>query len=161
MRYFTNHCWCSKSNWGGVFDCRYILTIEQDVDPEFDELLAVAKFFSDEEYQMLVRTCPDYSSKEMSIRNTLRLQQPVIDWLTANVADRKSEDINKGWAIGTDEYNRGDYSSGTFSIFFHRRRDLMNFIKEFSKYKKPTFYFDYFRDKRKTLNLETLRYEVD
>ncbi len=168
MRYFTNHCWCSDSNWGGTFDCRYILTIEQDVDPDFGELLTATKFFSQQEFDMLsemYKDTPEYRhlivSKEMAMRNTFRLSPNVLQWLSDNVLPRKGFDINEGWAIGTDEYNRTSYPQGAFDIFFHRKRDLMNFIKEFSKYKKPTVYFDYFNDTRKELNLKTLKYKTE
>lgn len=169
MRFFTNHCWCSDSNWGGNFDCRYILTIEDDVDPEFSELLEDTKFFSLDEYKFFEKMYASHPdrykdlivSDDMAMRNTFRLRKEVQEWLTVNVADRTGWDINKGWAIGTDEYNRAAYAQRSFDIFFHRKRDLMNFIKEFSKYKKPTDYFDYFRDTRKKLNLESLRYEKE
>jgi len=168
MRYFTNHCWCSDSIWGeGIYDCRYILTIEEDVDSEFDTLVEQATFFSQEDFDMfdnMYKDTPEYKhlvvSKDIAMRNTFRLNDNVTKWLNDNVLDRKGFDINKGWTVGTDEYNRNSYAAGTVDIFFHRRRDLMNFIKEFSKYKKPTNYFDYFKDKRKELNLETLRYKT-
>lgn len=165
MRYFTNHCWCSDSIWDGIFDCRYILTIERDIDPEFDTLLADTEFFSQEEYDILEKMYGDNSrykdllvSKDMCMRNTFRLNDAVLTWLHNNVKDRKGEDINKGWAIGSDEYNRASYPQGKFDIFFHRRKDLLAFVKEFSKYQRPTHYFDYFNDVRKTLDLETLTY---
>ena len=166
MRYFTNYCWCSDNIWGdGIYDCRYILTIEKGVDPEFDELLEDAKFFSQEDYDMFADMYKDNKeyrdlivSKEMAMRNTYRLNRTPMEWLNNNVKNRVGETYPQGWAIGSDAYNRSSYAQGAFDIFFHRKRDLMNFIKEFSKYKKPTFYFDYFNDTRKELNLDTLKY---
>lgn len=161
MRFFTNHCWCSDSNWGGHYDCRYILNINKVFDPEFDKLILCDKVFDQKEYDQLL-TMESLTgvtiSKQWATHNTFRLRQEPIAWLNQNVKDRKGEDINKGWAIGTPEYCQHDFASSSFDIFFHRKQDLMNFVKAFSQYKKPTHYFDYFKDERKELNLETLQY---
>jgi hypothetical protein len=87
------------------------------------------------------------------------LRPHVVEWLETNVKDRKGDkDCNKGWCVGSGDYNSKGYVYD-FTIFFHRKADAMAFIKEFSKYKKPTDYWDYFNCDRKVLNLETLKYE--
>ena len=160
MRYFTNHCWCSRSMWGGHFDCRFIITIEEKQDAEDWKLLIKEEScFSKEHYECNKRAFPDVNDeklKAISMTSSITLQPHVIKWLEDNVKDRRGEEINRGWTIGTLEYNRT--SRVALDVFFHRRGDAMKFIKTFSKYKKPTFYFDYFRDIRKHLNLETGKY---
>lgn len=171
MHYFTNHSWCSDSNWGGHYDCRYIITIDRIPkgktyydSPEKDwvNLVESRMFFDKEEYDSLKSFYKDkYSEsdlKRMSQKKTYTLKKEVREWLKSNIKDRKGEEINKGWCIGSDRYNSD--SGISIRVFFHRRVDALNFIKEWSEYKKPTTYFDYFKDIRKELKLETMKLEV-
>lgn len=77
-------------------------------------------------------------------------------WLKANVEDTKENGYkgHKGWAVGTDAYNK-NVSDG-FTIWFYRRKDALNFIKTWSVHKKPTSYFDYFKDIRKELDFNSM-----
>jgi hypothetical protein len=98
--------------------------------------------------------CPD-DPKAGYVR-IRKLKPEVIEWLENNVEDYEG---GKGWCVGSDEYIVGD-SSTSLSVFLQRRKDAMNFIKTWSKYKKPINYCQYFTDVRKRLNLETLKYEI-
>lgn len=64
----------------------------------------------------------------------------------------------KGYAVGTDNYNK-NVGEG-FSLWFYRRSDAMKFIKTWSQYRIPTTYFDYFRDIRKEIDLNTRKLRV-
>ncbi len=85
------------------------------------------------------------------------LKPHVIDWLNENVKDRDDPECPKGWAIGNTEYRATNAFDMT--IFFHRHRDALAFIKQFSKWGKPEFYHNYFKDIRKRLNEETNKLE--
>jgi hypothetical protein len=172
MKYYSNHCWCSSSNWGGNFDCRYIIGIDRIKEgktyydtPEEDWTNLIDKIdghLNVKEYQNLKNNSPDMddeSLKSMATRPTYRLNKEVLEWLTENVKDiAKGVYAGKGWCIGSDDYNAN--SSLKFSIFFRRRRDAMNFVKVWSSYKKPVTYFDYFKDIRKELNPKTNTLQV-
>jgi hypothetical protein len=111
--------------------------------------------------------CPDWALIEKHevnadapyhlFHHTLRPRADVIDWLTKNVKDRKVPKYvdggAKGWAVGTDEYNSANAVS--FSFFFERQMDGMNFIKRWSTHKKPVSYLQYFKDIRKELDFKT------
>ena len=62
----------------------------------------------------------------------------------------------KGWAYG--DGSRTSKELYRFTVYFARQLDALLFIKEFSIFKKPTFYFDYFNsgehNYRKELNIE-------
>jgi hypothetical protein len=153
MNILINHCWCSDSNWGGCYDCRVIVTLHRV--PE-------GKTYYD-------APCPDwvlveehpFKSKEDRFRfTTVRARADVLEWLNTNVKDRKlikwqiqKGESAKGWSVGTDEYNSATGIS--FSFFFEREHDGMNFIKHWSVYKKPTYYCQYFKDIRKELDFKT------
>lgn len=171
MHYFKNHCWCSDSNWGGNYDCKYIVTIDRipkggsyydTPESDWTNLVTSYKIFDQKEYDSLKSYYKDkYDEEELlsrSHKKTTTLKKEVVEWLNSNVKDRIREDINKGWCIGSDKYNLN--ANISISIFFHRRRDALKFIKEWSEYKKPTTYFDYFKDIRKELNNETMKLEV-
>jgi hypothetical protein len=118
-------------------------------------------FYNEEEYKLYL---PYYQEKGLEldkdrfIKSVKNLKPVVLQWLEENVADRKGFDCNKGWCIGSTRYRATD-ASYSMSVFFHRRSDAMKFIKTFSKWKKPVNYCQYFKDIRKTLNLETLKYD--
>lgn len=83
-------------------------------------------------------------------RKVNRLNFNIINWLNKNIKDFKNE---KGFCFGNDLYN--SYTSIHFNIWFKRKKDALKFIETWSVHKKPTTYFDYFREVRKELNLET------
>ncbi len=80
----------------------------------------------------------------------------VISWLHQNVPDVKVKKHSRhyGWCVGSDDYQQ--LNSSSITVWFARKKDALSFIEKFSIYKKPTTYFDYFKDIRKELNLKTL-----
>lgn len=85
----------------------------------------------------------------MSMRDCPTLNAEVIQWLDNNVADVKTDvDRNgttKAWAMGNEAY-RVRAAVGELSLWFHRKKDAMAFIKQWSVHKKPTSYHNYFKD---------------
>lgn len=140
MDYLQNHCWCSDSNWGGMYDCRHLVTLSSYRDNFTDD------------WNNLV--CYDE-------HKVLTLNDNVLQWLTDNVLDTdkpyNGNTTTKGWCIGSLEYRKND-SCSSFSIFFQRRKDAMAFIKRWSKWKKPLQYCQYFTDVRKKLDVNTGKY---
>jgi hypothetical protein len=90
-------------------------------------------------------------------KESLTLKANIIDWLNENVKDRIVHDENtdspladkKGWAIGNDKFN--SYKTYSINIFFARQVDALKFIRKFSIFQVPTFYFDYFHSDRREL----------
>lgn len=145
------------------------------VDFDHERLTFEKKFFDEEGLNKLVefekKCCAEegtpfdaeaYRESRGSnfITETTGLNQEVIDWLNDNIEDRKfvSEDCEiqerKAWAIGDDKYNSN--TPWEFKLFFARQKDALKFIKEWSIYKKPTFYFDYFHSDRRELDINEL-----
>jgi len=165
MDYLKNHCWCSDSNWGGMYDCQIIVNLScyEDYDKEdWNNLFTKERYFSQEEYEKIKKI---YNGKEyytddfyrsMSTKDINVLKPEVYQWLLDNVPD--SEDNEKMWCIGSRDYLFQD-SYSSFSFFFQRRKDAMKFIKTWSIHKKPVYYTQYFTDVRKKLNFETMKYE--
>lgn len=152
MNVSINHCWCTDSNWGGLYACRVTVSLYRV--PE-------GKTYYDPPCPdwALVEEHPYQSTAKTFNRETLRLRADVAEWLAANVKDRKApSDVEggpKGWAVGSDEYNS---TSGIhFTFFFHRRSDAMAFIKRWSVHKRPVNYLNYFTDRRFKLNPATGR----
>lgn len=153
MNYLQNHCWCSDSNWGGVYHCKHVVDVSRNLN--------------DEEYNdgphadwIDVTTTKEYVDDSFGheiTKNIIILKPDVVDWLNENIKDRKDECV-KGWAYGSDKYLCRD-SGISLSIFFHRRNDAMKFIRTFSVFKNPVFFLNYFKDERKMLNMETLKLE--
>lgn len=153
MHYLQNHCFCLDSCWGGIYNCRHVVSFnsyqpeyecdwESCIDPNA-EIVVKSHLVSDAKYDKPVPN----------------LKPEVLTWLRLNVADRKINDLytqRQGWAIGNTEYREMD--GLRFSIFSHRKSDAMAFIRYWSKWKKPTTYCQYFTDVRKKLNLETGKY---
>ena len=144
MNVLINRCWCSDSNWGGVYDCRLWLTIDY-VKPG----LGYHDGPSLDWVNLLDTVNPD------TIDEVVRLKPEVIKWLTENVKDRTGHEHKQGWCVGTDEYNSN--AGVSFSVFFHRRNDAMKFIERWSEYKKPLSYFNYFKDIRREFDFTTKR----
>lgn len=167
MDYLQNHIWCSESNWDRVhYDCRHLVSFRCFGEDEDDWNAIVDENAERIEDEMLVRMnerlkekgLVDKSKKYDTTRPVKNFKPHVLKWLEDNVADRQDPDCEKGWCIGSTQYRSTDI--GSLTVFFHRKRDAMAFIKEFSKYKKPVCYCQYFTDVRKKLNLETLKYET-
>lgn len=142
------------------------------IDPDFNQLTEYKKFFDKEEALQQMKVLKEIMTekgeefnedeflskyKELSRRKTITLKSEIIDWLNENIRDRvityketKSPLANtKGWAIGDDKYNSSQ--SYELNIFFARQIDALKFIRKFSIFKDPTFYFDYFHDERREL----------
>ena len=136
MDIIINHCWCSDSIWGGAYDCRVIVTIER---------ISKNKTYYDP---------PDKDWETIEQKNNIiKLKPEVIEWLNTNIPNRKDKDSPKGWAIGTNEYN--SHHPISFNVFFDKQRDGMAFIKQWSHYKNPVHYLNYFKDIRKELDSKT------
>ena len=167
MDYLQNHCWCSESNWDKAnYDCRHIVSLnsyEDGYKEDWKNLIdqKAEHFFDENEYEIFKKHADDNGrqlSKDRFIKPAKSLNRDALDWLASNVQDRTGYDCNKGWCIGSTRY-RGTDSCCSLSVFFHRKRDAMNFIKTFSKWKKPINYCQYFSDVRKKLDLDTLKYK--
>lgn len=167
MDYLKNHCWCSSSNWDGEhYDCQIIVSLDATTKGYSDDWNAVLEdkgIFSLEDYAYWKKlyegegiNVSEEKLKRFSTKKVKYPKQEVLVWLNENVRDVSGG--VKGWCIGSDEYIYNG-SSCSFSFFFQRRRDAMNFIRVWSKWKKPICYTQYFTDVRKVLNLETLKYE--
>jgi hypothetical protein len=174
MHVYTNHCWCSDSNWGGSYDCRIILSIHRigrgkgyydTPEEDWTNLTEEFEGFDHLEFEAFKKACPDTDVEQlrrMCVKPFARRLKPeVLQWLHDNVPDKKGhvdKENPKGWCVGSEGYMARD--SLKVSIFFYRRSDALNFIRTWSKYKKPVSYFNYFKDTRQELDLETnkLRY---
>ena len=172
MNYLQNHIWCSDSNWGGHYYCRHLVSLTSYVESDkedWDNIINPkrSKYFDEEMYTLSVEALKKFSDKLINPeflkdsyhRDVMGLREHVYQWLVDNVKDRNDKEQPKGWCIGSDAYTSGD-SCSSYAIFFHRKSDAMKFIKTFSKWKKPVNYCQYFSDVRKTLDLETLKYEI-
>lgn len=168
MDYLQNHCWCSSSHWDGKnYDCCHIVSLcsfgegyKEDWESLVDE--AAEQFFDNREYQAFAKYVEIYEGVEAKPEHFMKtvpnLRPEILKWLEENVADRSVKDSPKGWCVGSAQYRANDARS-SFSVFFHRRKDAMAFIRKFSKWKKPINYCQYFTDVRKKLNLKTGKYE--
>lgn len=141
MNYFSNHCWCSDSNWGGTYDCRHIVTIEF--------LLKGGEYHRKEthnpEWYSLINHTQVLREDLRLVRHRM-LKPEVLEWLNTNVKDREDETHPKGWCIGTQEYIDKDIMG--FNIFFHRLTDARAFAKKWAKHGTFDSYFNYFREIR-------------
>lgn len=148
MNYLRNHCWCSDSNWGGMYDCQIIVGLncyEEHYKEDWENLIIKVP---------TKKTITSMGFPPIEIDTYyIALKPEVMNWLHNNVDDFKGD---KGWCVGSKDYDQNVSSS--YSVFFQRRRDAMKFIKTWSKWKKPLFYCQYFTDIRKELNTETGKY---
>ncbi len=158
--------------------CKYENKIK---DPDFVNLTDNLKFFDekyfDKEFDRYKKTfekfAKEYSSnkiitaeiiedlKENSKKTTVILKPEIINWLNQNIKDEKPLDgeqlslaERKGWCTGSNKYNSNE--SWEISLFFKRQVDALKFIREFSIFKSPTFYFDYFHDERREMKAENI-----
>jgi len=143
-------------------------------DPDFKRLTEKKPFFDEENFQMRMKYFKEKGEfltkeeedkerekeKKFMMSETVTLKQEVIDWLEENIEDNKDTTektpINerKAWCIGNDEYN--SRQSYNITVFFARQKDALNFIKKWSIYKKPTFYFDYFHDDHREMDIKEI-----
>lgn len=174
MYYLQNHCWCSKSNWDdGMYSTRHLLSIGgYGLEEDTDCLKSILAEDADSEIWMdteghnifikrLVNLGYDVQDMSPEKHPVPTIKPSVIQWLNNNVADRTTQwkgESSKGWCIGNTEYRMK--SEAGITIFFHRKKDLMSFVKEFSKWGKPTKYLNYFKDEYKELDLNTLKYKI-
>lgn len=168
MNYLQNHIWCSESNWDNShYDCRHLVSLssyEKGYAEDWGRLIdEKADTYLDRDNDVFIKAlrklgASDEEIDECCTRYSKNLKPYVLQWLHENVSDRKGEECNKGWAIGSIRYRSNEVSS--FTIFFHRKSDAMRFIKTFSVHRKPIYYCQYFTDIRKKLNLETMKYEI-
>ena len=163
MNYLQNHCWCLESCWDRMhYDCRHMVSISSYEDDDEDWPLIIddhaEKYVDQRRLEVIKELGYDVSKRDLMEEDVPNLKPHVLQWLHENVKDRKYENqCEKGWCVGSTAYrSRNPYE---LTVFFHRKNDAMNFIKTFSKYKKPVIYHQYFADVRKILNLETLKYE--
>jgi hypothetical protein len=170
MHVHINHCFCTKSNWnGGMYHCRYMVVIQRtlsyDVAAKEEKdwaLLEKHRLFDPVRYDDLKelyepKNLDTSRLKDISYTTTKRLKPTVFSWLVENVKDN-ARDEGKGFCVGTDEYNKDCCDS--FTIFFYRRSDALNFITRWSVYKTPTTYFDYFREIRKEIDFKTMKLKL-
>jgi len=153
-----------------MFDCSIIVSLSSYQDgykEDWDSLTHKVEVFSqakmDEHISMMDFIKEKYPEKaseiiidpDMGLATVNKFKPEVLQWLEDNVADFQGE---KGWCVGSDDYDVTGSSSG-LSVFMQRRKDAMLFIKTWSKYKKPINYCQYFTDVRKKLDLKTLKYK--
>jgi hypothetical protein len=171
MDYLKNHCWCSSSHWdNNFFDCQIIVSLSsyrEGYKEDWDDLTHKVEVFSQEkldDYQeSIARLMEKYPAADYSnvLNNRIggmvkinKLRPEVLEWLESNISDYG---VGKGWCVGSDSYDVGG-STSSLSVFMQRRGDAMKFIKRWSKWKKPIHYCQYFTDVRKSLDLDTLKY---
>lgn len=163
MDYYTNHCWCSSSNWDNdFFDCRHLVTISEEHDgDDYDKLVNTIELPDVDSYERHLKVIegnPEMHGvldQQHFTKPSKFLKNKVFAWLLANVKDDKD---GKAWCVGSLEYCSNNYAK-SYTIFFKRRRDAFAFVKRWSKYKKFTSQFNYFKDKGKDLDLETMTYK--
>jgi hypothetical protein len=157
MDYLRNHCWCSESNWGSNYNCQIIVSLNsyaEEYKEDWDNLI-------DRKSEFITESPVPDEPRFNYQKPVINLKPHVLNWLESNVSDLSVDKFGnntlKAWCIGSTQY-RSINSSG-FSVFFQRRKDAMAFIKQFSKYKKPIYYTQYFTDVRKVLDLNTMKYK--
>ena len=148
MNILINHCWCRDSIWGGQYNCRVIVSLEQ---------------YAMREDVYARKNSPDWDAILFELNSdtreeTHRLKPEVIQWLNENVKDvredfKYNDTTRKAWAVGSDKYNSTD--SISFHLFFQRATDARKFIKRWSVHKNPVDYLNYFKDLRWKLDPAT------
>jgi hypothetical protein len=144
-------------------------------NPDFENLTIEELLLNEEEYnktaEIFIENISKYkkiSEEEiLKIKENLKnsyfqlvptLKPEIINWLNENIKDSKnpeSEEIQdkKGWCIGNPAYRTQEHG---ITIFFKRELDALKFIRTFSVFKEPIFYFDYFSDDRRNMDLNKL-----
>lgn len=174
MHVHINHCFCTAPNCGGEpYWSRYMVVIRKTlsydpkakIEEDWKNLLDKVPFLDEERYQWnkdspFFNHLTDKELRDLSMGHTQRLKPEVFSWIEKNVEDTKENGRKgeNGFCVGTDSYNHRSYSD--FTIWFYRRSDAMKFIKTWSVYKKPTTYFDYFKEIRKEIDFKTMKLKI-
>jgi len=152
MNMLINHCWCADSNWGGIYDCTTIVSIDRvPKGKKYHEGVT-------DDWKNLIdgRILSDEDTLRLHAYETKFLKPEVMEWLKENIKDRnRTEGHHQGWAVGTDDYNVNSRIS--FPVFFDRPWSALKFIKKWSSYKKPIDYLNYFQDVRREYDFSTGR----
>jgi hypothetical protein len=162
MTYHTNHITCLNSNWdGNIFNAITIVYFDNKItktdmleDNENNECEKLIKI-ENPDFKNLIET----TSEGFYEINTLKKE--VIDWLNLNIKDIKNEsekNINaiKGWCVENKEGLK--LNCGEVKIYFKRQEDALRFIRKWSIFKEPLFYFDYLSDDRRNMDLNKIIY---
>lgn len=168
MNLYINHFSCRNpfnKKEDKVYSCKYLIEINmfnEDLkdNEEYVKLVdSDVEYFSQKRYNGLLNKgkSEDEARKRANDSFTERLKPHVIDWLKKNVKNRKDPDYKKGYSYGNDDANEEQES---FKIYFHRKKEALSFIENFSKHKKPLNYYNYFKNENKKLNLKTNKLEI-
>jgi hypothetical protein len=163
MHVHINHMFCTNSNWGGDFWTRYMVSLDtlKKVDQtDCQNLLMEKEAFDEDRWQSMQGFFAEqgYSPERIEQHKAFYnkkykvLKPEVLEWLANNVPNVKDAKQPQGWCVGSDTYQMS--GSTDVAIWFARRKDALNFIRTFSVHKKPTTYFDYFKEIRKELNFK-------
>ena len=173
MDYYSNHCACRNSHWNDdVYYCRHIVTIERYLEDDdiWDDkptkdwkntVVDIDEYIDEKAMKEYMKKRPKLDEKAarlLFLRETRRLRPKVVNWLNENVKPiprPKKDELPHGWCMGNDSFNSNENLS--FRIFFYRKSDAIKFIEHWSEYKKPTGYFNYFKNIKKELDMETGR----
>lgn len=169
----TSPCWGKKNT---AYWCRYLVSVERTrekkhpytKDEDWVNLTEKFTFFDEEEYNRRKEWDKEHprsfelteeQERLLCTKDAYRLKPEVLKWLNENIKERKDPDYPQGWCVGDEAYLARDIMNT--NIFFHRKADALAFIKHWSRFKKPTTYFNYFANPiiRKELNLETNKLE--
>lgn len=134
-------------------------------NPDFKNLTVSKKIFDEREYNKYIEVISEFypENKEEIIKKIDKdkfskdvyiLKEEVFNWLEKNIKDVETDSTNineiKGWCIGNEDYLSRD--NDRITIFFKRQLDALNFIRAWSIFKEPVFYFDYFGDDRRNMD---------
>ena len=155
MHHHINHCWCSSAEHNGeTYDAPNMVSINklEELDKaEWDNLIDTNGVVSEESVriaEMMQEKYPDYKPHASDCPT---LKPEILAWLDENIKPQKNGE--PGWAMGDDQYRV--IQTYELTLWFQRRNDAKKFIKTWSKFKKATSYFDYFKDPIVNLLLDT------
>lgn len=137
----------------GLIKRNNLIIIDKDIDKSERRVLVDMK--NDPESNGDYDHWTDEKMDKMALCSYPSLKPEVMKWLEDNVEPPKSKrDYDAqphGWCIGDVDYRLG--SRKNFTIWFYRRNDALKFIKQWSFYKKPTTYLNYFKNDYQELNV--------
>lgn len=163
MTYHANHSTCHNSCWENkIFNSKVMVYFGENLTR--NDILE--NNHEKNIFEITNKINPDFTNlvKKRNYENTIYdLNQDVINWLNENIKDVKNIDgteikeINerKGWCIGNEDFIA---RTNEMKIFFKRELDALKFIREFSIFKEPIFYFDYFSEDRRNMDLNKYIY---